>query len=677
MKISLITYNVRGLTRRASRTRLKLALRDLQPSLDVLAIQEHKIREHKLEFYLKNVWSQATIVARAAADGIHTLHNPQVSAGKGGVALALSARLVGLMTQEGSIENRVVWVHLDGLKCGPIGIMAVYAPNTTAERTQLWKEITRKVDNTRAWVVLGDFNMITEPRDQAGGIYTAIPETEREAWEEMTTELRLIDNFTRKVEENWFSWDNMHRQRRTGSESGSDVTDSTSGSTQAGSDRILKRLDRIYTSEEISEFQDKYAILTSSSLSDHAPVGMHLLDGEQIRRQRARFCMNVSLLKDIDSKKTELMLQGKKITKEKKAKWEEMKGRMRQFSQLLQIAPENLEAQQKMQEARDEMGRMEEERARWVQLKLGTKWLVNGDIPTRVFFGMFKTRQKLLEVDSLLDEEGQETKEQGEMERIAEAHFGRLLAEDKMDEERWPEIQSILQTIKTKVSSEDKEKLDGPLTEEELREAAFKMKKGKSPGPDCAPVEFFTEILVPVLQKIINWNQSAFLLGRNIHTSVLTCNEALHQGKETGKDYILLQLDFRKAFDSVNWCFLRNMLQAFNFGTRFQNYIGAILATAASTILVNGKCSKPVKISRSVRQGCPLSPLLFILATEALTAAMEQEVLAGSIHRIYLQKANVHYSIGLYADDSHVIIKATREVALNTKKLLESYAGAT
>ncbi|KAL3695540.1 hypothetical protein R1sor_009616 [Riccia sorocarpa] len=117
--------------------------------------------------------------------------------------------------------------------------------------------------------------------------------------------------------------------------------------------------------------------------------------------------------------------------------------------------------------------------------------------------------------------------------------------------------------------------------------------------------------------------------------------------------------------------------QAYNFGVGFQNCIKAILSSAASSIILNGRRTKAVKMTRSVRQGCPLSPLLFILATQTLTEAMENEVESGRIQGIYLQKANLHYCLGLYADDSHVIIRATREGAMNTKRLLDTFGKAT
>ncbi|KAL3691257.1 hypothetical protein R1sor_004908 [Riccia sorocarpa] len=105
------------------------------------------------------------------------------------------------------------------------------------------------------------------------------------------------------------------------------------------------------------------------------------------------------------------------------------------------------------------------------------------------------------------------------------------------------------------------------------------------------------------------------------------------------KNYILLQLDFRKAFDSVNWRCIMETLKVYGFGAGFQKNIEAILKTAASCIIINGKQSKPVRTT--------------------------------------LSKANVHYCLGFYADDSHVIIKAEKACALRTRDLLDWFANAT
>ncbi|KAL3691546.1 hypothetical protein R1sor_005197 [Riccia sorocarpa] len=206
---------------------------------------------------------------------------------------------------------------------------------------------------------------------------------------------------------------------------------------------------------------------------------------------------------------------------------------------------------------------------------------------------------------------------------LAVRHFSKLLQEEKEDRERMEDTLELLSRVRRKLNEDEKKDLDAPFSEVELRDAAKEMKRGKSPGSDGAP------------------------------------------------------LDFRKAFHSVNWQFLRKMLEMLNFGHKFQGYINAILSTATSCIIVNGAKSNPVAVTRSVRQGYPLSPLLFILVTEMLTAAVEYEVATGEVEGLYLEKANMHYCLGFLADDSHLIIRAQKEGAFRVENLLDSFARAT
>ncbi|KAL3683570.1 hypothetical protein R1sor_001592 [Riccia sorocarpa] len=176
---------------------------------------------------------------------------------------------------------------------------------------------------------------------------------------------------------------------------------------------------------------------------------------------------------------------------------------------------------------------------------------------------------------------------------------------------------NILEKNSGRISEEDKDRLDLDFTKEELHKAAKAMQAGKSLGLDGTPI--------------------AFLPGRNIHTSVIIRNEAIHEVKQSRRDYILLLLDFKKAFDSVNWKFITELLQVYGFGPGFQRFIKAILSTVTSSIIVNGQRSKPAS----------------------------------------KPKTSIHYSLGFYADDSHVIFRATKEGATFTKALLDVYANTT
>ena len=95
---------------------------------------------------------------------------------------------------------------------------------------------------------------------------------------------------------------------------------------------------------------------------------------------------------------------------------------------------------------------------------------------------------------------------------------------------------------------------------------------------------------------------------------------------------ILLSVDFEKAFDSVNWNFLGKCLEAFNFGPKFRSYVRTLYQDISATVLNNGHTSKWFRLETGVRQGCPLSPYLFILLAETLSCKIrENEAIKGII----------------------------------------------
>ena len=122
-----------------------------------------------------------------------------------------------------------------------------------------------------------------------------------------------------------------------------------------------------------------------------------------------------------------------------------------------------------------------------------------------------------------------------------------------------------------------------------------------------------------VLHKLISASQNAFVKGRQILDSVLIANECLDSRLKEGTSGVLCKLDLEKAYNHVNWGFLIYLLRMCGFSEKWQNWIMFCISTARFSILINGSSCGFFESSRGLRQGDPLSPLLFVIIMEALS----------------------------------------------------------
>ena len=129
--------------------------------------------------------------------------------------------------------------------------------------------------------------------------------------------------------------------------------------------------------------------------------------------------------------------------------------------------------------------------------------------------------------------------------------------------------------------------------------------------------------LRPLLPKIIDPSQAAFVPGRWIGENVALAQEIVHSFKQSKKrkGSVGFKLDFHKAYDSLEWTFILRVLKVVGFDQKVINLIYQCISTVSFTLLLNGSKSSSFSPSRGIRHGDPLSPYLFILCSEVLAKA--------------------------------------------------------
>ena len=169
------------------------------------------------------------------------------------------------------------------------------------------------------------------------------------------------------------------------------------------------------------------------------------------------------------------------------------------------------------------------------------------------------------------------------------------------------------------------------------------------------------------LPRIINDDQTGYVKERYIGQNIRLIMDIIQVTELEDIPGMAIFIDFKKAFDTVDWNFLHKTLQVFNFGPSIQKWIKTFYMDCSSCFTNNGYASEFFKPERGVRQGCPLSGILFVLCAEILANAIRNDK---SIQGINIH--NKEFKLSQYADDTTAFVSDLKS-ATNLFQLLSNF----
>ena len=392
-----------------------------------------------------------------------------------------------------------------------------------------------------------------------------------------------------------------------------------------------------------------------------------------------------------------------------------------------------------LEDKKEELESIRSEKIRGHMIRCRTKWLLEGEKPSKFFCALENRRYTEKIIKSIRHDDGSVTTNQSKILTEIKSFYETLF--DNYDHKLVNKnLEEILEPYGcNKLTAEQSKSLEGELSLKELGNALKNMNHGKTPGIDGFPAEFF-KVFWPYLKHIIkrtlntsfkngelpltlrqcivsclpkgnkdrsilkNWRpisllsvpykiasaaiasrlktvldylvdktQTGFIAGRYIGHSTRLVYDIMHCTEKNRLDGLLMLIDFAKAYDSISWKFLYDVLQYFGFGGQFINWIKLFNTNIQAAILQCGILSSFFNIKRGCRQGDPCAPFLFLLCGQILSFLItNKKELKGIILGLN------EYKITQFADDTTIIMDGSQsslEAALNTIETFGSMSG--
>ena len=579
-------------------------------------------------------------------------------------------------------DGRALLAHLTYLG-RDFNLLNVYGFNDRTARLSLLEDLQPHMLGREPLVLGGDFNCVLSRRDRRGAGEDFRVDSTSVLLQGICRDFKLVDCFkTLHPREEGFTWN-------------------------SGDGTRASRIDYVFTRDcpptdaRLSPvfFSDHSMLSCTLSLPSGVTIGKGLWklncslleDRELVSQYREQYSQWQTLQDCYDSRAPWWeMVKGRTQTffreagKRKKARDDRrMLGLQKRLQRYFMFQQHGHDFNDLINEVKQEMLILAETKSKGIILRSRERDIEEGEKCTRYFFKKIINRGEGMV--KLKREDGEVVEDVEKMKEVVEAFYSNLYSEKNIDFNTMEEVLGFL----------DKTVLDEVLLSQdftllELDKCIKGFKRGKSPGNDGLPLDFyltFWDILAPdlltvfkdlerlerlpdsfrlgivtllhkkddktdlknwrpitllnfdcklfskllatrmtkVLGEVIHLDQACALPGRRITDNLVLIRDTICYARDRNIRVLALNLDFEKAFDRVSHQYLFKVLQKLGFPGRFIAWVGLLYRDISSKFVVSGHLTKAVDLHCGVRQGCPLSALLYIAAIEPLAQILRRD----------------------------------------------------
>ncbi|KAL2632691.1 hypothetical protein R1flu_004170 [Riccia fluitans] len=304
-------------------------------------------------------------------------------------------------------------------------------------------------------------------------------------------------------------------------------------------------------------------------------------------------------------------------------------------------------------------------------------WAEKGKTCSRYFFATLKDKQSQEKMSCLWDEEGTLVQDKELILQRVHKYYKELYSQPAITLAEQREQDRTLNLIDQRVSEEDNARLMALPGADELKDAVKELPANKAPGEDGLTAEVLHEMWEEVSPGCLKFVQEVWQNKR-----IGQCNfEAIiklipkNDKKEELKNWCpisLLTLAYKLAFIRVQHTFLWATMRRMGFTSSIIELTRSLVSEGHAKVHLNGRLTNTFKLERGVRQGCPISPLLFALSTQPLMRLLREGERRGDLVGVNIPRGRTSLH-RLFADDSGVAIQAEESNFRSLCQIIERF----